>query len=93
MVKTLQRKFIAACMLAVTILLVTLVGAINLLYCYSVMTRENNMLEMLCETDGQPDGPRRLSDTEHREELPDSDAARSGEGGQEGNQAGTPERS
>ena len=37
-------------MLAVTILLVTLVGAINLLYCYSVMTRENNMLEMLCET-------------------------------------------
>ena len=68
-------------MLAVTILLVTLVGAINLLYCYSVMTRENNMLEMLCETDGQPDGPRRLSDTEHREELPDSDAARSGEGG------------
>ena len=40
MVKTLQRKFIAASMLAVTILLVTLVGAINLLYCYSVMTRE-----------------------------------------------------
>ena len=44
MVKTLQKKFIAASMLAVTILLVTLVGAINLLYCYSVMTRENNML-------------------------------------------------
>ena len=46
MVKTLQRKFIAASMLAVTILLVTLVGAINILYCHSVMTRENNMLEM-----------------------------------------------
>lgn len=93
MVKTLQRKFITASMLAVTILLVTLVGAINILYCYSVITRENNMLEMLCETDGQPDGPLRLTDTEHRAELPDSDAARSGEGAQEGNQAGTLESS
>ena len=79
MVKTLQKKFIAASMLAVTILLVTLVGAINLLYCYSVMTRENNMLEMLCETDGQPDGPRGLHGREHRADMQGSDTALSGE--------------
>ena len=44
MVKTLQRKFLFASMLAVTILLVTLVGAINISYCYSVYSRERNML-------------------------------------------------
>ena len=79
MVKTLQKKFIAASMLAVTILLATLVGAINILYCYSVMTRENNMLEMLCETDGQPDGPRGLHDRERRADTQGSDTALSGE--------------
>lgn len=66
-------------MLAVTILLATLVGAINILYCYSVMTRENNMLEMLCETDGQPDGPRGLHGREHRTDMRESDQAPGGE--------------
>ena len=44
MVKTLKRKFIFASMLAVTILLVTLVGAINILYCYSVYRQEKTRL-------------------------------------------------
>ena len=56
MVKTLQRKFMFASMLAVTILLVTLVGTINIIYCFSVNTREKSLLEMLCETDGRPEG-------------------------------------
>lgn len=62
MVKTLQRKFLFASMLAVTILLVTLVGAINISYGYSVYNRERNMLEMLCETDGQPENRGRFRD-------------------------------
>ena len=57
MVKTLKRKFIFASMLAVTILLVTLVGAINILYCYSVYRQEKTRLELFCETDGMPEGP------------------------------------
>ena len=44
-------------MLAVTILLVTLVGAINILYCYSVYRQEKTRLELFCETDGMPEGP------------------------------------
>lgn len=92
MVKTLQRKFIVASMLAVTILLATLVGAINILYCYSVRTRENNMLEMLCETDGQPDGPRGFSDTERRADMQDPDAAQGGEEAQEEDPASGTER-
>lgn len=56
MVKTLQRKFMFASMLAVTILLVTLVGMINIIYCYSVYTREKSLLVLLCETDGRPEG-------------------------------------
>ena len=43
------------------------------------MTRENNMLEMLCETDGQPDGPRGLHGREHRADMQGSDTALSGE--------------
>lgn len=56
MVKTLQRKFIFASMFAVAILLVTLVGTINSIYCYSVYTREKSLLKLLCETDGRPEG-------------------------------------
>lgn len=72
MVKTLQRKFLFASMLAVTILLVTLVGAINISYCYSVYSRERNMLEMLCETDGRPEGPGRFRDP-NREDAASTD--------------------
>lgn len=61
MVKTLQKKFIAASMLAVTLLLLTLVGAINILNAVSVTRRQGRILEMLCETDAHPemhfDGP------------------------------------
>lgn len=57
MVKTLKRKFVFASMLAVTILLVTLVGAINILYCFSVYRQEKARLELFCETDGMPEGP------------------------------------
>lgn len=58
MVKTLQRKFIAASMLAVTLLLLTLVGAINLLNAVSVTQRQGRILEMLCETDADPERQR-----------------------------------
>lgn len=44
-----------ASMFAVTILLVTLVGTINIIYCYSVYAREKNLLVLLCETDGRPE--------------------------------------
>lgn len=55
MVKTLQRKFITASMLAVTLLLLTLVGAINLLNAVSVTRRQTGILELLSETDGHPE--------------------------------------
>ncbi len=55
MVKTLQKKFIAASMLAVTLLLLTLVGAINILNAVSVTRRQGRILEMLCETDAHPE--------------------------------------
>lgn len=55
MVKTLQRKFVTASMLAVTLLLLTLVGAINVLNTLSVTRRQAGILELLCETDGHPE--------------------------------------
>ena len=75
MVKTLQRKFIFASMLAVTILLVTLVGAINILYGYSVYKRQSTMLEMLCVSDGKPEGPRGLPDADQGGAGPERDQA------------------
>ena len=56
MVKTLQRKFIMASMTAVTILLATLIGAINILNYISVTDRRNRMLDMLCETEARSGG-------------------------------------
>ena len=85
MVKTLQRKFLFASMLAVTILLVTLVGAINISYCYSVYSRERNMLEMLCETDGRPEGPGRFRDP-NREDAASTDTGINSEAGLENGQ-------
>lgn len=73
MVKTLQRKFMFASMLAVTILLVTLVGTINIIYCFSVNTREKSLLEMLCETDGRPEGRRAGLEMEDRTERKPDD--------------------
>ena len=55
MVKTLQKKFIVAAMIAVTILLATLIGAINILNYISVTELQCRMLEMLCETDARPE--------------------------------------
>ena len=53
MVKTLQKKFIIASMTAVTILLVTLIGAIKILNYISVTDRRNRMLDMLCEAEAR----------------------------------------
>lgn len=53
MVKTLQKKFIIASMTAVTILLVTLIGAINILNYISVTDRRGRMLDMLCEAEAR----------------------------------------
>lgn len=55
MVKTLQKKFIVAAMIVVTILLATLIGAINILNYISVTELQRRMLEMLCETDARPE--------------------------------------
>lgn len=54
MVKELQKKFIFAAMAAVTILLLTLVGATNLLNLVSVDRQQKRMLELLIEADGKP---------------------------------------
>ncbi|MDO5477264.1 MAG: HAMP domain-containing sensor histidine kinase [Eubacteriales bacterium] len=55
MVRTLQRKFIVASMLAVTILLLTLVGATNVLNAVSVTQRQGRILDILCSTDAHPE--------------------------------------
>ena len=54
MVRTLQKKFIFAAMLTVSILLLALVGAINILHCISLYGQQKRMLEMLSEADGDP---------------------------------------
>ncbi len=54
MVKELQKKFTFAAMAAVTILLLTLVGAINLIHLATVAGQQKKMLEILCEADGNP---------------------------------------
>ena len=54
MVRTLQKRFIAAAMAAVTVLLLVLVGAINGLHILSVRSEENRMLEMLADNGGIP---------------------------------------
>ncbi len=64
MAKTLQRKFIFAAMTAVTILLLTLVGAINILNRIQTADRQGRLLEMLCEADGQPE--KHMRDPEFR---------------------------
>lgn len=56
MVKELQKKFTFAAMAAVTILLVTLVGTINLLHLATVTGRQEKLLKILCEADGDPAG-------------------------------------
>ena len=55
MVKTLQKKFIIASMTAVTILLATLIGTINILNYISVTDRRSRMLDELCETEARPE--------------------------------------
>ena len=76
MAKTLQRKFMFASMLAVTILLVTLVGTINIMNCCAVINRQKVMLEMLCERDGRPEGPGRLREMDAEKDCgPAMDAA------------------
>ena len=55
MVKTLQKKFIVAAMIVVTILLAALIGAINILNYISVTELQRRMLDMLCETDARPE--------------------------------------
>ena len=54
MVRTLQRRFVAAAMAAVTILLLILIGAINGLHIVSIRSEEDRMLRMLAENEGVP---------------------------------------
>lgn len=91
MVKTLQKKFIFAAMIVVTILLLTLIGAINILNYFSVTDLQKRMLETLCETDGQPErssfGRRgSLGDRTREEQMP-AEGSQPGENGTPGTSA------
>ena len=95
MVKTLQKKFIIASMTAVTILLVTLIGAINILNYISVTDRRNRMLDMLCEAEARAEryglehGDERLM-TGEAFPPPDGDGLRQPESGEAGTAPGLP---
>lgn len=55
MIKTLQRKFIVTAMTAISVLLILLLGTINILNIYYVGNQVDNKLEMISESEGNPD--------------------------------------
>ena len=59
MIKTLKRKFIVSAMIAVTVLLVTLLGAVNAVNAWTTAQDTERLLENLVqmESDGRPDMP------------------------------------
>ncbi|RHO75122.1 hypothetical protein DXC24_12590 [Clostridium sp. OM08-29] len=52
MVKTLQKKFIITAMIAITVLLVVTLGAVNVFNISRLRNEMNNTLTMLVENDG-----------------------------------------
>ena len=59
MIKTLKRKFIVAAMIAVTVLLVALLGAVNVVNAWSTSRETDRLLEDLVqmENDAPPEFP------------------------------------
>lgn len=55
MIKTLQRKFIVTAMTAISALLILLLGTINILNIYYVGNQVDKKLEMISESEGNPD--------------------------------------
>lgn len=55
MIKTLQRKFIVTAMTAISALLILLLGTINILNIYYVRNQVDKKLEMISESEGNPD--------------------------------------
>ena len=55
MIKTLQRKFIVTAMTAISVLLILLLGTINILNIYYVGNQVDKKLEMISESEGNPD--------------------------------------
>ncbi|MBR1816078.1 MAG: HAMP domain-containing histidine kinase [Lachnospiraceae bacterium] len=55
MIKTLQRKFIVTAMIAITILIVVLLGTVNVVNIVRLNNRNDNMMDMLSGTDRVPD--------------------------------------
>ena len=58
MVKTLQKKFIITAMIAITVLLVVTLGAVNVFNISRLRNEMNNTLTMLVENDGMRPGAR-----------------------------------
>ena len=56
MVKSLQRRFVAAAMTAITGLILLLLGAINPANLMLISQRMDRSLELLCDTGGDPGG-------------------------------------
>lgn len=68
MIKTLQRKFIVTAMTAISALLILLLGTINILNIYYVGNQVDKKLEMISESEGNPDNlPRNPSNIPPRE--------------------------
>ena len=61
MKRTLQWKFIRTAMMAVTVLLLVLLGAINLLNWWQVERQTDWMLQVLTQGDAPPVEPKRVS--------------------------------
>lgn len=54
MIKTLQRKFITTAMIAISILILVLLGAINVIYYWTSDRQADRLLNMLSENEGMP---------------------------------------
>lgn len=77
MVKTLQRKFIITAMIAITVLLVVTLGAVNVFNISRLRNEMNNTLTMLVENDGMRPGdnagnPRPATSTDGMQEPPEA---------------------
>lgn len=64
MTRTLQKKFITTAMLAITVLILVLLGAINGTYCWISGQQMERMLGMLAENGGVPSRPGEMPERE-----------------------------
>ncbi len=64
MTRTLQKKFITTAMLAITVLILVLLGAINGIYCWISGQQMERMLGMLADNGGAPSMQREMTEKE-----------------------------